>query len=533
MAVRSDAAPASWRRPLMRFFDGIERGWAIPALIAGFAAIWFLFLTIAYLSGDLHVDALETWTLGRDFAWGNAKHPPLMGWVAWLWTLVFPTTDWSFQLLAMTNAAVALWSVDLVARRFMRGDKRAIVLLLLMLLPAYQFHAQRFNANTVLLAIWPFATYCFLRAFESRRIGWAMAAGAMTALAMLGKYYSIFLVTSFVLAAIAHPDRKAYFTSWSPWVSTLTGLVVLGPHLHWLVSTGAEPFDYAMVVHGGNSMLAGAWSAVKFLTGVAATLVLAAIAWVLIASKRLAEIPADLKAFDSGLWLLLLILIGTLVLPALTAIALGSDMPSLWALQGLFLIAIIVVGGARFPVRKFHTVNLAVVVFAMALIATAIAAPIHAHFRNADFQDRSFYKIAALEITQRWRDETGTPLAAISGDDRLAFATAFYSPDHPHFTRPVRLHYSRPVPPLAVLQRGWAAMCFTDDKGCTGWMDRVAGLVSDPVRSEFVARPSLWGTPGATARIAVLMVLPDPEKAGTTDPLQPSVKSDEIGASRR
>jgi len=52
----------------------------LPVLIVGFAATWMLFLMIAYLSGDLHPDVLETWSVGRSFAWGNAKHPPLMGW---------------------------------------------------------------------------------------------------------------------------------------------------------------------------------------------------------------------------------------------------------------------------------------------------------------------------------------------------------------------------------------------------------------------------------------------------------------------
>ncbi|MCQ8140398.1 glycosyltransferase family 39 protein, partial [Vibrio parahaemolyticus] len=85
-----------------------------------------------------------------------------------------------------------------------------LVLLLLMLTPAYQFHAQRFNANAVLLAVWPLATYCFLRAFETRAPLWAVAAGLTAALAMLGKYYSIFLVASFALSAMIHPSRRAY-----------------------------------------------------------------------------------------------------------------------------------------------------------------------------------------------------------------------------------------------------------------------------------------------------------------------------------
>src|ERR1700758_1093239 len=192
--ARSEFRDGRWRRPFIRWMDGIEEGWAIPLLLAGFVAVWQIFLVIAYVDGDLHPDVLETWTLGRNLAWGYSKHPPLMGWIARAWTTVFPLANWSFQLLALANAAIALWMVDLISRRFVKGDKRLVVLLLLMLLPTYQFHAQRYNANAVLLATWPLATYCFLRSFESLQLRWAAAAGATAALAMLGKYYSAVLV---------------------------------------------------------------------------------------------------------------------------------------------------------------------------------------------------------------------------------------------------------------------------------------------------------------------------------------------------
>jgi 4-amino-4-deoxy-L-arabinose transferase-like glycosyltransferase len=534
IAARSDAAPARWRRPLLRVLDGIERGWAIPALIGAFAGAWFVFLLIAYLSGDLHVDALETWSLGREFAWGNAKHPPLMGWVAYLWTLVFPLTDWSFQLLAMTNAAVALYAVDLIARRFVRGDKRAIVLLLLMLLPAYQFHAQRFNANTVLLAIWPLATYCFLRAFQSRGFGWSIAAGVMTALAMLGKYYSIFLVGSFVLAALAHPDRKIYFKSWSPWLSSLAGLIVLGPHLHWLATHGAKPFEYALQVHGGYSTREAFWEATKFVGGLLATLALPAVCWVLAAGPKLKRTAADLAALDPGLWLLFLIGLFTLLLPALTAIVVGTDMPSLWALQGLFLLALIIVCGARFPVERFHTVNLMVGVVVFAVIAIVVAAPYYAYERHVRREnDRAFYRIAANEITQRWHALTDAPLPVISGSDDLAFATAFYSADHPRYSRPFRLQYTWPVPPQNVLARGWAALCFAEDTPCVSWMDQVKERAPNATRAAFTARPTLLGYPGATAAIQMLIVPPEAKKARARDGVAPTVALDELGASRR
>jgi Dolichyl-phosphate-mannose-protein mannosyltransferase len=530
MAARSDSAPAGWRRPFLAWLDGIEEGWAIPVLIVGFAGIWMIFLMIAYLSGDLHADPLEAWSVGRRFEWGNAKHPPLMGWVAHLWTRVFPLTDWSFQLLAMTNAAIALWAIDLIARRFVRGDKRAVVLLLLMLLPAYQFHAQRFNANTVLLAIWPLATFCFLRSFETRAVGWAALAGALAAVAMLGKYYSAFLVGSFGLAAICHPQRRLYFGSPAPWVSTLVGLIVLGPHIHWLATTGATPFEYAMA-HGGVAIPRSILEAVKFLLGLVATLALPALAWMLIAETRLARFAVDFKALNSSLWLLFLVCVFSIILPVIATVAIGTDMPSLWALQGLFLFAVLVVCGASFAIERFYTVNLAVLVIGIALVAVTVAAPIHAAFRNAyRFNNRAFYRLAALELTRQWHElSSDEPLTAISGDDALAFATAFYSPDHPFYKRPFQYQYMWGMPRLTTLEQGWAAMCFAEDDLCLAWMDKVAAIAPNAIRREFIAKPRLWGRPGVTARITSLMVLPEPSRS----PTPPSSGAEDLSAIRR
>jgi hypothetical protein len=534
MAARSAVAPARWRRPFLAWLDGIEKGWALPLLIVGFAAVWLLFLIVAYQSGDLHADALETWSVGREFAWGNAKHPPLMGWAAYGWTLVFPLADWSFQLLAMTNAAVALWAVDLIARRFVRGDSRAVILLLLMLLPAYQFHAQRFNANTVLLAIWPLATYCFLRSFESRSAGWAAAAGAFAALAMLGKYYSVFLIGSFALAALAHPQRAAYFGSRAPWVSIAGGLVVLGPHLHWLASTGGAPFAYAINAHGGIGFARSLYEAAMFTLGLAAALALPAMVWMLSAERRLARFGADFRAMGPGLVLLFWIFIGTVGFPILTTLVVGTDMPSLWGLQGLFLPVILVVCGASYALERLYVVNLAVFVAGIAVIAVVVGAPIHAIYRNSvSPNDRTYYHLAASQLTELWHEVSGEPLEAISGDDGLAFATAFYSPDHPVYRRPFQFQYAWGMPRVETLEKGWAALCFSNDAQCLGWMRQVGQIAPPYLQKSFQVQPRLWGRAGIPTEITAMMVLPRDAAVGATSPAPAGEGAEDFSSSHR
>jgi 4-amino-4-deoxy-L-arabinose transferase-like glycosyltransferase len=494
--------------------DGVEAGWAVPLLLVGFVAVWQTYLSIAYVGGDLHPDVLETWTFGRSLEWGYPKHPPLMGWVARVWTSIFPLSNWSFQLLALTNAAIAMWIVDCIARRFVKGDMRLIVLFLLMLQPTYQFHAQRFNANAVLLAAWPLATYCFLRSFETRRMGWAVAAGAATAIAVLGKYYSLFLIISFAVAAILHPQRRAYFGSSAPWASLLTGLVALGPHLYWLVTTGAKPCVYALSVHAGKPFDVALAQALLFLPGVALVLILPAAAWLLIAGEKLRRFRADFQALSPELWLLLLIAAGTLILPPITALAMGTDMQPIWALQGVFMLVILVVCGAGYSIDRVHSVNLTAAMIGIALFAVLVVAPVHALYRNSYplHEGRNFYRPAAEELTRQWHVQSDAALPAVGGDDDLALALAFYSPDHP-------LYESRLVNPRIKRQldgaRGWAALCFGEDAGCIGSMEEVAARAPRSVRSEFTVRSELLGQPGASQRFAAFMVLPS-TTAGAT-----------------
>lgn len=486
-----------------RWLDGVETGWSIPLMLIAFAAIWVLILSLAYLDAGLHPDVLEAWSAGRTLDWGNDKHPPLMGWITHAWTSVMPLSDWSMQCLAMVNAAMALWFVDLIARRFVRGDKRAIILLLAMLLPAYHLHAQRFNANAVLLAVWPLAIYCFLRSFETRAIGWAIAAGAASALAMLGKYYSAFLIASFVAAAIVHPRRLDYLRSPAPWVSTIAGFVVLAPHLYWLGSHQFATFTYVFQFRGGMPLADAGFRAAKFVAGIAAWLSLPLLIWLAVLRPRAAE-PAPA---DDGLQLLRLVFIGTILFPVLAAISLGSTMPGIWALQGLFLGIILFVARGTHPDRE-KTLKLSTMIAVLTLLAV-IPALLHAVYRNQHpFKEgRNFYEPAAMELTQRWRARTSSPLAFVSGEDSLAFAAAFYGADHPVHRRPFEMQGENGSPPW-MQRQGWAALCFETNVECVGWLRQLAGRNPHAVLDSFTVHSSLFGQPGRSANVRALMAPP-------------------------
>ena len=433
----------------------------------------------------------------------------------------------------MVNSALALWFVDLISRRFVRGDKRAIILLLLIFLPAYQFHAERFNANSVLLSTWALAIWCFLRSFETLSFRWAVAAGVAAALAMMGKYYSVFLIAGFFVAAIAHPRRRDYFFSAAPWISALTGLIVLGPHIWWLATTGFTPYEYAMVSHRGLPMNIAIWEATKYVLINFAYLIVPAVIWMLMIRANLKRFVQDLMKLDPGLVLLAWIFAATVFVPPIVSVVLGSDLPPIWNLQAVFLGVLVSVAATSFTVERFDSVNLSVAAAGF-FIVMLVAAPIRAFYRNTNGFDwnRNFLSAAAKEMTLRWRQHSGKPFEAVSGDDALAFAAAFYSPDHPYYKRPFQFQYTWGLPRRTTLDKGWAAMCFADDPPCLTLMERVTKLSDAVIRLEFTLQASLWGQPGVTATVVALIAPPLSEPA-VKPPLPESGEIEDFSAVRR
>src|SRR5947209_848468 len=131
-------------RPLNAWFDLESSGRGLAILLLLFVVAWTAFHVIARASVDLNPDLLEMYAWGRHPSAGYYKHPPLGALMAGAWFSVLPTMDWSFDLLAMVNAAIGLFAVDRIARLYLSGDKRLMVPLLLLLMPFYQFHGQRF-----------------------------------------------------------------------------------------------------------------------------------------------------------------------------------------------------------------------------------------------------------------------------------------------------------------------------------------------------------------------------------------------------
>ena len=186
-----------------------ERNVILALLV--YVALWTLYGAIAKGSQDIHADMSEQFVLARELALGYPKHPPLTMLIVRLWFAVFPAADWAYYLLATANAALALWIAWRLYARFLAGDKRVLGLALLTFVPFFNFHALKFNSNTVLMPLWAGTTLLFLRSFETRRALDAALAGLCAAAAMYGKYWSAVLLLALAIAALAEFSAGVLF----------------------------------------------------------------------------------------------------------------------------------------------------------------------------------------------------------------------------------------------------------------------------------------------------------------------------------
>lgn len=208
------------------------------------AAIWTLFAASGG-NANLHGDSLEAYVWGREFQLGYYKHPPFWSWIAGLWFFVFPHKDWAFYLLSELNASLGIVGAWALLGRFVKGPARYAGVLLLLLTTFYTFNALRYNANTILLSLWPWTMYFYVLSLERKDIKSGVWFGLVAAAAVLSKYYSALLLVSCFAALWVHPEKKKYIKSPAPWVAAVVFFVALMPHCVWLIRSGFLPFVYA------------------------------------------------------------------------------------------------------------------------------------------------------------------------------------------------------------------------------------------------------------------------------------------------
>ena len=462
---------------------------ALLATLAVYVLVWTVYGTIAKGTQGFHFDMVEVIAWSRDLSHGYLKHPPLAAAVVWAWFAVFPVAEWSYYLLAMTMPALALWIVWHLSADYLDADKRVAGLALMMLVPFFNFHALKFNVNTVLIPLWAATTWWFLRSFTTRSNVHAALAGLAAAGSMLGKYWSVLLLAGLIVAALTDRRSSIYFKSPAPWITIAVGLIVMAPHLGWLIEHDFAPFTYAMSIHGDKPFADTVIAALGYVAGsfgyiaVPVLIVLAAarpnlatladMAWPAASTRRLTA---------AAFWM-------PFLLPAVAAIVSGIEITSLWSMSAWSLLPVLLLSSPRIEWRPLDTRRVMLMAVGLTLIALIISPAIALmNRRDGPPPAAAQAHLLAAEVDRIWHEATPMPLAFVGGDGGISLGVVAYSIDKPRV-----LLAGLAEPHAAHLRRaGMVLLCSAGDAACLTEATRAIGTA--PSRSiQTSISQTIWG----------------------------------------
>jgi Dolichyl-phosphate-mannose-protein mannosyltransferase len=424
-----------------------------------------------------------------------------------IWFAVMPRQDWAFYLFAIIVATVALWIAWRLAGRYLTPEKRVLGLALLTLLPFYNFHALKFNASSVLTPLWAATTWWFLVSFETRRTGWAALAGISAGAAMLGKYWSIFLLAGLGLAALTDPRRAAYFRSPAPWVTIAAGAAVLAPHLIFVATHGFTTVGFAFTSHAttlANAAEGSLYFIASVLGYIAAPIVLGSLA----TAPSVAAIKDSLWPAVPQRRIVLVAFAAPLILAALTAIAARAQLDPLWSMSAMTLLPVVLFSSPLVSVKRAAAVGVLAlaVVFPLVMVAASpvIAVVIH---RQGVPNYASHYRLIAQAMEQAWRAQTGKPLRIVGGNRPLVDGSNFYFTGQPAtfvLTEPARTPW---VDRTRIEREGIAIVCPADETSCVQEMDAYAAQYGAKVEEVTIAR-RYFGTADTPVQYRIAIIPP-------------------------
>lgn len=493
--------------------------WLVTGFAAAHAVLWTLILVNLKTGQDIHMDVAEAFGWGQKFLLGYGKHPPLSGWVAGVWFMIFPATDWATYALAMVTLGCSLVICWLIALRVVDRRRAFLVVVMLALYPIFNFKGFKYNPDLLQLVTLPLMVLAYLDAFEKRSARSGLWLGLAGALALMTKYWVLTMIGAIGLAALIHPQRLQFLRSPAPWVAISTLVVAMIPHLIWLKQVDFAPLTYAGESYSltDRTMIDGL--ALGYighnlaLLALPVVLLAVALTWPSRWRKRFAvwsrgANPGVKTAQAFNVWMIqAIVAIGPPFGAVLFQIYIKTD----WGIPLFFLVPLALIAIPALRVRGIALPRLAVTWLVLSLAVLVASPKIVAYEVGENRNEGASYRARselARELTEEWRTRFHSRWPVVAAYDDIGQPVTFYSPDHPAALIPDEPWGSGLTSLDEARRSGFVGICETGDwklEKCEAWMKANA---ANGERMVVTTRRFFHGMAGAATAWNIIIVPP-------------------------
>jgi 4-amino-4-deoxy-L-arabinose transferase-like glycosyltransferase len=401
------------------------------------AAVWTALPTLYFI--NLPLDLIEGLLYGREWQWGYDKLPPLPWWMLEATYRLFGP-DLFFYALSQATVVAAFALIWVMARQLVGPIGALVAILLIDGMHYFTFTAPKFNHDVIQLPFWAMTGVAYWAAMRrGRTVHWALL-GFSLGMAFWAKYFVLVQAVPLVLFTLFDRDARKTLATPGPWLAIIVAFTVMAPHLVWLVQNDFLPFGYAearavqfkkpidYLVKPAGFLLSQLGFLLPSLL-IAAPYLRNDVRAPETAEKSELELLAD--RFDRRI--VTLLAFGPAGMIVLLSLLTGRNAVSLWGYPLWLFLGLWTVLSARLLERV--TLWRIVFLWGVIFIGTAITFVIDYGVSQRFIPHYSAVvypgdKLGA-EISRRFREHTGRPLAYVIGPMWEGGNVAHYAPEHP------------------------------------------------------------------------------------------------------
>ena len=207
------------------------------------AVVWTLVPNFS--NTNLPLDTIEALAWGNDLQFGYEKHPPLSAWALEFFYKLFGNSDWAYYLLSQIFVISSFIVVFKFSEFFFKEQTYSLIAVLLLEgIYFYNFTSAEFNVNVCQLPFWALTVFYCWKGSQNNKISDWLLFGFFAALGVLSKYLFIYLLIAVDIYLFYLIINKKF--NFKCFYSLITFILVLLPHLIWLIDNNYKTIDYAI-----------------------------------------------------------------------------------------------------------------------------------------------------------------------------------------------------------------------------------------------------------------------------------------------
>ena len=432
--------------------------------LAVHAVVWTVLPALFFR--NLPLDLIEALVYGREWQLGYDKLPPLPWWLVEATRQLFGA-DLFYYTLSQIAIVTAFAFVFAMARPLVGGTGALIAVLIIDGLHYFTFTAPKFNHDVVQLPFWALAGFSYWAALRRGRMLHWLLLGFAIGMALWSKYFVVVLAVPLALFALVDRDARKVLATPGPYVATAVALVVMAPHLVWLIANDFLPFAYAdaraLHFRGPLDYLI---KPPKFLLSQLGFLIpslLIAAPYLRRDVKAAAGSAVSADAFDRRI--VTLLAFGPVATVLVLSLATGRDAVPLWGYPLWLFLGLWIVLNVR-ALDRITAMRITVVwgiITACVALAFVVHYDLRPRFHIKEHYVAELYPGDALgqEMSRRFRAMTGRPLVYVIGSMWDGGNIGHYGPDRSRVLIDGRPSYA-PWIDLGDLRARGAVVVWTD-----------------------------------------------------------------------